>query len=66
MLMLCRVRLCIRNRARLIESVLKKAGFGAIYKRYMAQVDLCGGIYVCKGRIQKGKEVVFYFTGHGV
>ena len=55
-----------RNDARLMASVLRKAGFEVTTADNLNRTNLWRTLDIFKGRIQKGDEVVFYFAGHGV
>ena len=55
-----------RNDARLIASVLTKAGFGVTQANDLGREGLWSTIDAFKSNIGKGDEVVFYFAGHGV
>lgn len=55
-----------RNDARLMASVLRKAGFEVTQANDLGRDALWGAVDSFRGRIQKGDEVVFYFAGHGV
>ena len=55
-----------RNDARLMASVLAKAGFEVTEARDLGRERLWSTIDAFKAGIVKGDEVVFYFAGHGV
>jgi formylglycine-generating enzyme required for sulfatase activity len=55
-----------RNDARLMASILQKAGFDVTQASNLGRDSLWSTIDTFKGRINKGDEVVFYFAGHGV
>ena len=55
-----------RNDARLIASVLTKAGFGVTQANDLGREGLWSTIDAFKSNIGKGDEVVFYFAGHGL
>jgi formylglycine-generating enzyme required for sulfatase activity len=55
-----------RNDARLMASILQRAGFDVTQASNLGRDSLWSTIDTFKGRINKGDEVVFYFAGHGL
>jgi hypothetical protein len=55
-----------RNDARLMSATLKEAGFEVTQVEDATRDGLWSAIEAFKLRINKGDEVVFYFSGHGV